>query len=192
MTTLQKLTFRLLFFLSACGQLTKDSQHTGSEIQKVTVAFSGYGCEGECPFQVIAIDSTLKVNYYGGQFAPRLGYFEGNIPKDLWDSIQTRFEKFIKVGIDSTARNRTDHPIVEFQVKTKSRTFSFKENTGKMSDFDKDILYWYINLNKQFSYIQKKDSLHFETTIQYPRMAEMEAQKMLEQNTETDRKKKKK
>ena len=170
MTTLQKLTFGLLLFLSACGQLTKDKQHTGSEIQKVTVAFSGYGCEGKCPFQALAIDSTLKINYYGGQFAPRLGYFEGNISKDLWDSIQTRFDKFIKVGIDSTDRNRTDHPSVEFQVKTKSKMFTFKENTGKMSDSDKDILYWYINLNKQFSSIQKTDSLPFETTIQYPRI----------------------
>jgi hypothetical protein len=167
MMKLLKLAVGLFLVLPSCKQMTNDTQYSGYEIQKVTVAFSGYACEGECPFQALAIDSTLKINYYGGLFAPLKGYFEGNVSKVLWDSVQLYFSKFITVGIDSTDLTRTDHPDVEFQINTKTQNYIFNKNTGKLSDADKAILYWFVNINKQLNTLKPTDSLPFQTSIQY-------------------------
>ena len=52
-----------LIFLS-CGQSEKESKG----INKVTVAFSGLGCDSECPSEILSIDSTLTLCFYGGMF----------------------------------------------------------------------------------------------------------------------------
>lgn len=163
-TTTNILTFVILLTLMACVQTRPDSKG----ISKVTVAFSGYGCESECPFQVFSVDSTLTATFYGGQFADKKGYFKGTISQATWDSIQVRFDKFIVKGIDTTKYRKTDHPDVEFFVHDgfrKHRT-RFNENTGKMTNDDLNILYWFINIASRTD-LNANDSLAFETTLQY-------------------------
>ncbi len=163
-TTTNILTLVILLTLIACGQTRPDSKG----ISKVTVAFSGYGCESECPFEVLSIDNKLTATYYGGQFANRQGYFKGTISQENWDSIQTRFDKFIVEGIDTTKYKKTDHPSVEFFIHDglrKHRT-RFNENTGKMTNEDLDILYWFIKIASRTN-LKDTDSLTFETSWQY-------------------------
>lgn len=163
-TTINILTFVILLTLIACGQ----TQPNSKGISKVTVAFSGYGCESECPFQVFSVDSSLTATFYGGQFADRKGYFKGTVSQATWDSIQVRFDKFIVKGIDTTKYQKTDHPNVEFFIHDglrKHRT-RFHENTGKMTNDDLDILYWFVRIGLRTE-LKTTDSLTFETTLQY-------------------------
>ena len=91
-------TIAILLTLITCGKTRPESKG----ISKVTVAFSGYGCESGCPFQVLSVDEKLNATYYGGPFAERNGYYKGIISQEIWDSIQIRFDKFIIKG--NTAR----------------------------------------------------------------------------------------
>ena len=164
-TTTNILTFVILLTLIACGQTRPNNKG----ISKVTVAFSGYGCESECPFQAFSVDSSLTATFYGGQFANKKGYFKGTVSQATWDSIQIRFDKFIVNGIDTNKCKKTDHPDVEFfihDVFRKHRT-RFNKNTGEMTSDDLDILYWFINIASRTK-LQSTDSLTFETTLQYP------------------------
>jgi hypothetical protein len=168
MTIKYILIFGFIFSLSACGQTIKNEQKKRNSIKKVTVAFSGFGCESECPFQVLSVDKDLKASYYGGQFAENYGYYKGQFSQSIWDSITTRFEKFYNKGIDTTEYFKTDHPNVEFYITDSLGIKYFKENTGKMADTDLRILYWFIKLSSQTKTLKPCDSLIFETTLQYP------------------------
>lgn len=164
-TTTNILIIIFLLALISCGKSRTESKG----ISKITVAFSGIGCEGECPFQVLSVDKNLNAKFYGGQFANKNGYFKGIVSQETWDSIQTRFDKFIVKGIDTIKNEKTDHPNVEFYIhdgfrKHKTR---FYENTGKMSKGDLDILNWFINIASKTNF-KSTDSLTFETSIQFP------------------------
>jgi hypothetical protein len=166
MKTITKLIL-LAVLLAFIGCRDTKSENKGT-ISKVTVAFSGYGCESSCPFEVYSVDNNLNVSFYGGEGAYKNGYFKGKVSKEVWDSIQVRFDKFIVKGIDTTEYKKTDHPDVEFFIhdgfrKHKTR---FAENTGKMTKEDLDILYWFKNIAAKEK-LQSTDSLIFETTLQY-------------------------
>ena len=169
MTTIKHiLTFGFLFSLFACGQTIKNEQIKRNTIKKVTVAFSGFGCESDCPFQVLSVDKDLRATYYGGQFSDNYSYYKGQFLQPTWDSIKTRFDKFYRKGIDTTEYFKTDHPNVEFYITDSLGKKYFKENTGKMTDKDLDILYWFIKLSSQTKTLNPCESLTFETTLQYP------------------------
>ncbi|HEX8549761.1 MAG TPA: DUF6438 domain-containing protein [Cytophagaceae bacterium] len=155
----------LLLNIIACRQTQPES--TG--ISKVTVAFSGYGCESECPFQAFSVDSSLSATFYGDESAGMNGYFQGAISQETWDSIQVRFDKFIVIGLDTVKYRKTDHPEVEFLVRGgfRKHLVRFKENTGIMAEDDLDILYWFVNIASRVS-LNSTDSMSFETTLQYP------------------------
>jgi hypothetical protein len=164
-TTTNILTFAILQTLIACGQTRADREG----ISKVTVAFSGYGCESECPFQALSVDNNLNARFYGGQFANRKGYLKGTVSQATWDSIQVHFDKFLVEGTDPTKYKKTDHPEVEFIIQDgfRKRKTRIKINTGAMSSADLDILYWFINIESRAN-LTNTDSLTFETTLQYP------------------------
>jgi hypothetical protein len=158
------LTFIILLTLIACSRKHPDSKG----ISKVTVAFSGLGCESGCPYQVLSINNKLNATFYGGHFSDKKGYFKGRVSQAVWDSIQVRFDKFIVKGIDTTEHKKTDHPSVEFFIHDGSRKHRtrFNENTGKMKKSDLEILFWFINISSKAN-LKSTDSLTFETTLQY-------------------------
>ena len=136
--------------------------------KKVTVAFSGFGCESECPYEALSVDSSLTIKYYGGEFANKNGYFIGKVSQKTWDSIETKFDKFVLSGIDSLQYENSDQPMVEFYITNKVKKHSFKYNTGKMVTQDVQILKWFMQLSNHAITLNKSDSLTFETTIQSP------------------------
>ncbi len=158
----------LLFVIFSCGETIKNEQTKLSTIKKVTVAFSGFGCEGNCPFQALSVDKELNASYYGGPNANNYGYYKGQFAKSTWDSIINRFDKFCSKGIDTTVYFKTDHPNVEFYITDSLGKNYFKENTGKMTSEDLYILYWFIGLVSKTKTLKSCDSLTFETTLQFP------------------------
>lgn len=156
-----------LIFLTMTGCI--HSLFKTQEISKVTVAFSGFGCESECPFQALSIDNNLTAIFYGGEFADRKDFYKGKVSRATWDSIQTQFYKFIENGIKDADSKRTDHPEVEFYIHNgiQQNPIRFYKNTGDMTTDDKDVLYWFINIASKIN-LENSDSLAFETTYQYP------------------------
>ena len=163
-TIIKVLTFVIVLIFLAC----RESRPYSKGISKVTVAFSGYGCEGECPFQAFSVDNNLNATFFGGQFAGRKGFFKGKVSQSTWDSIQVRFNKFIVKGIDTTEYKKTDHPKVEFFIYDESQKHPkrFIKNTGEMTEEDLDVLYWFINIASRAD-LKVSDSLTFETTLQF-------------------------
>lgn len=156
-----------IFIIFSCKEFDKKERQKISDISKVTVAFTGFGCEGRCPFQALSIDSSLTAQYFGGKYSKKNGFYRGTIDQKEWANIQTRFKKFIEVGIGTTQYQSTDYPGVEFLINTDSKEFRFRENTGKIAKKDLDILYWYIQLVPQINKLKKTDSLAFDTSIQF-------------------------
>ena len=74
------IVFLLIF---SCTQEKKSV----SEISDIEIA-TGY-CHGECPFSAMRVNDKLTINYYGGDFASKKGYFIGKISQSLWDSLTT-------------------------------------------------------------------------------------------------------
>jgi len=85
-----------------------------------------------------------------------------------WDSVKTRFAKFITIGIDTAKYQKTDHPDVELFITDSTKSYHFKENTGKIAENDLEVLYWFINLALETKTLRPTNSLTFETKIQNP------------------------
>lgn len=157
----------ILFLLLACGQNANEKRTKGNSIEKVTVAFSGFGCEGKCPFQALSVNNKFDAFYYGGQFAETKGYYKGRFTQPIWNSIQTRFDKLYYKGIDTTKQFKADLPFVEFYITGDQGKKYFRENAGKMTNEDVNVLYWFIRLRSKAQGLEKCDSLPFETALQY-------------------------
>jgi hypothetical protein len=166
-TTKSILTIGLILSFVSCGETIKNKEKGLHTIQKVTIAFSGYGCEGTCPFKAFSIDQKLGASYYGGPNADKSGYFKGKLTQTIWDSVQIRFDKIYSDGIDTTEYSKTDHPDVELYITTNSNRKYFKKNTGEIIRHDLDILYWFIDLASKTSSLKRCDTLNFETSLQY-------------------------
>ena len=155
-------TILITLFMNCKSDFKKNK--SGAEINKITVAFSGYGCESICPYIAVCIDSSLNVYYYGGRFSELKGYYKGTISKDVWDSIQSKFNKFLIKGIDSTSLGKTDCPSVQFIIHNKQSKKEFINDTGEMTETDLDILYWFAHDLIKNTKLTPTDSINFETT----------------------------
>lgn len=138
-----------------------------SPVRSVTVAFSGFGCETECPNYAICVDSTLNVGYYGGRSTERRGYFQGLVSDEQWDSVQVRFAGFLEHGMDTTSFGRTDHPDFEMIVTGLGRDLHVDNNTGNLTDADQATLYWVMGLIERATELQTVDTMGFATSSQY-------------------------
>jgi len=132
----------------------------------VVFATSGVGCEAECPNEVISIDETGKVKYYGIRYTDSIGYFIGKIEKVTLDSINQNFIHILETGIDTLKGQRTDHPIFEIYIQASENSFNKTINAGKISDEDSKIIRWFRDIKKQVKLQRTKDTLSFETTTQ--------------------------
>ena len=151
----------------SCGQKGSNEHKNENQIKRVTFAISSYGCENGCPAAAVSIDSNLTINYYGGKFSYRKGYFKGKINRTTWDSIQFRFNKFISYGIDTTKLGKTDCPFLEIYITDKKSKHIFKINSGKLAKTDSEILKWFQRI-AETAPLEQTDSLTFETSIQLP------------------------
>jgi Domain of unknown function (DUF6438) len=155
-----------LLLLSSCIQTKRKEQNQNNSVQKITVAFSGYGCESDCPFQALSVDKELNIYYFGGAYSKKNGYYRGRITQTTWENLKIQFFKFYLKGIDTAEGFKTDHPSVEFYITTSLDKKYFKENTGRMVGEDLEILYSFIKLASQTNSLKPCDSLPFETTLQ--------------------------
>ena len=164
-----KTIFQIFFvsiLLVACNQ-NNNINSPNTPITKVSVAFSGAGCEGICVYQALSIDNNLNIQLYNGRNSINYGYYQGQISKEFWDDVQTKFKKLATFGMDTTKYEKTDHPDVEVIISLGKEKRYFKSNTGKIAMEDLKILYLFFEKSKLLPDLKRTDSLNFETTIQY-------------------------
>lgn len=78
--------FALSIILLSCTGQNKYVRHPNN-IYKIV--FAQGGCYFDCPSESVSIDSSLQIMYRGVEFVDRVGYFQGSISAESWDSIQT-------------------------------------------------------------------------------------------------------
>lgn len=81
-----------------------------------SIEFSSSLCYGSCPAIAIKIDKGLNLNFWGGKYSDKQGYFKGQISKSQID----RFENLIRIANieknDSEYEPPIDAPYVELII----------------------------------------------------------------------------
>lgn len=147
--------------ISACNS----PKQRRNEITKITVATGG--CFGNCPLTAVSIDSSLVYNYYGGQFAKKKGYYLGHISKKLWDTLNMKMEHIHYKELhykNHTADDQELEIIVHYGAKVKRVV----AEDADLPDSVTKVLYWIANSYKQVKLEPFKDTIKFETRVQYP------------------------
>lgn len=156
--------FAVLFAVLWSGCKEKKKAHY---ITKLTVAAGG--CFGNCAFAAVEIDSSLSFKYYGGEFAGRKGYYLGHISKGYWDTLNVELKKLDVETMDTLYEDAVDGLEEEFVLNTeggKKKHIVARGGSmpGVLSKFINNTLQHYKNIELT----KVKDTLDFETKIQYP------------------------
>jgi hypothetical protein len=162
------LLFFLIFVLVCCKQKTKQI----NEITKVEMATGS--CFGPCQFTAISIDSSLQYKYYGGALLPGKkrevlkGYYVGKITTSFWDSLNVELEKLRFKELDTLKENSSDGQPIELIIHYQNKVKRIRTEFGNLPDTIRDVLPWISESYKRVKLQPIKDSIKFETTIQYP------------------------
>jgi hypothetical protein len=57
------------------------------------IVLSTSGCYGTCPIVNIVVNSNGDIVYFGERYATKIGFFSGNIPKELYQRLQDNYRK---------------------------------------------------------------------------------------------------
>jgi hypothetical protein len=161
----QSLIFCILAELMSCK--TNKLENKTYEISRI--AFASGGCYGACPLLAIEIDSSLNYKFYGGRYSDMPGYYVGKISQELWDSINTKFEKVDFKHLDTSYQFSVDD--------LATQTIIFYSNTRKIVNAQSaslpgavdSLLTWLMYSYRKVKLVESKDSLTFYSTMQYPK-----------------------
>lgn len=120
------LTFISLFF--GCKRQEKQK----NEITKIYIA-TGL-CYGYCPIQSVEIDSSLTVKYYGKNYAKKKGFYIGKITPEVWDSINSRFERIKFKELDSVNNHSIDDPPVYLKINYNNQVKKVRAQSSSLPD----------------------------------------------------------
>lgn len=136
------------------------------------IVFATGECKGTCALQAIEIDSTLSYKYFGGRHAIKQGYYKGSITRDLWDSINAKFEKENFVKWDSSYKESFDNWPGEMVLYHSGKRKHILLMDSDLPDSLRKLFYWMAEIPKRIVLIQTTDSLQFETWVQngFPRI----------------------
>lgn len=107
-TTLSVLLFVVLFSCSD-NQVNKNQY-----ISRIVYATGG--CFGQCPIQVIDIDSSLTFHYQGVKFTKDTGLFKGIISVDFWNELNKNLKENDFKKLDSNYFQSVDDQSIEIMI----------------------------------------------------------------------------
>jgi hypothetical protein len=99
---LKTLTKDSLVLLNTAGERLTFLRHTYKDENTEdinVIALSSSGCFGTCPIINIIIDSNGAVTYYGERYIDKIGFFEGQITKEMFNRIRADFKKSAIKGL---------------------------------------------------------------------------------------------
>ena len=157
------LSFTILTLFFSCDNNKTRKQN---EIQRVV--FATGGCFGNCPVQVIDIDSSLIVKYHGIKYTDNTGYFIGNITAEFWDSLNIKLEKANYKQLDSSYEHSVDDLSTEIYIYYNNKVKHIHGQSSSLPDSVMKVYQWLITEIKQFKMKQTEDSLNFPTIMEKP------------------------
>jgi hypothetical protein len=156
----------LLAILSSC----KEPIPRKNEITEVEVA-TGW-CFGPCQFTALTVDSSLKLQYYGGRLLPGSwrktlqGYYEAKINRGLWDTLNMKLEHVKYKRLD-TARNwGADAQHLEVIIHYGSGVKHIKFTEGSFPDSVETVFRWIDSSYKSVVLHHIRGPIQFETVLQ--------------------------
>jgi len=148
-----------------CSRKKADKRH--NEITRVV--FATGGCFGPCPYQIIDLDSSLKFKYHGVRYSDTLGFYAGTIEKNLWDSLNIRFEDINYKKLDTVYNYSMDDMATEiFIYYGKNKIKHINAQSASLPDSVKNVYDWLMKVIKNLKFENRIDSVVFPTQIQTP------------------------
>jgi hypothetical protein len=132
------------------------------------LSFSNSNCFGKCPAMACEIDSSGKINFLGGTFSGKTGYFTGTVSQDYFRKLNS-VVSYIHFKNDTSAFPLpTDAPSNEISISTNNKNFYF---TGYGFDYPNKLRELYVLLlhipeNSNLSPV--RDTPDFKTRLHYP------------------------
>jgi hypothetical protein len=154
-----KVTGDSLILVNAEGKELIFLRHVYKEENSVNIdviALSSSGCFGTCPIVNIIIDSTGGVTFYGERYIDKIGFFEGQIAKERFERIRSKFKQ-ADIG-----KLQQDYSVGWTDDETISTTFVSKgEIVNSIEDYGEagpDELVWgYTSLRYLFQDLELKE-----------------------------------
>jgi len=157
------------YFLSAMLAITilscNKPVHKQYEITKVELATSG--CLGTCASTAISLDTSLDFKYYGDRFAHIKGYYTGKITNSLWDTLVLKLTSINYKELHDY-NGPVDDQGIELIIHYRNQVKRITAESTIIPDTLKQTIKWIQNIYKLVRLHPLKDSIKFETTIQYP------------------------
>ncbi len=157
--------FGLILGLFFCLVGCKNCNHRQNHINKIEIAAGGGILRA--PVIGLILDSSLSLKYYGGLYAKRQGFFEGKVDKPFWDSLTYKFEKIRIKSADTTRNYVLDAEQAEAIIVIGNYKIHVYHIIGDNRDSITNFLLWTLNAYKGIVLQKLKDSVKFETTIQF-------------------------
>ncbi len=120
---MKSIIFSFIFLLS----LNISAQTKTNKITKIILG-SGYCtcCMGECPIEIVEIDSTLSYSFYTEMYGENISLSKGNTSQEMWDTFSFELEKYNskRLGYKKPFHLVKGHPIaIQVFRGTKSKIF---------------------------------------------------------------------
>lgn len=144
--------------LPACGKVRHN------EISSIGFA-TGY-CHGECAFSALSVDSSLKYNYFGGDYAQKKGFYTGRISKEFWDTLNVKLEELNYKQLDSAYQHTVDDQSMELIIHYGNRTKHVRAQSGSLPDSLIKMFIWLAHTYKKVRLENATGPIRFETTEQ--------------------------
>lgn len=157
----------LLFVgLAACSPPIDHKRN--NEISKVCLATAG--CMSYCPLEAVQIDSSGRIEFYGGLYSKRQGYYTGILPRAFLDTLNLKLDPLDYTTMDTTNRLAEDGLSTEVVIYRHGhrKHFYFTMDRGLEQDSLSSAVSWVFHLAQGMALTPSKDTLRFETTFQVP------------------------
>jgi hypothetical protein len=160
-----------LILLTACHK----QERIKNEISKIEVATGD--CYGPCQLTAVSIDSSLILNYYGGDtpFTEPVsdtvklrGYFTGKISKAFLDTLNKKLNLIQYQQLDSAYQHSVDDQSLEVIIYYKGKVKHVRAQSASLPEKVRETIYWIANIYKRVKLTPVNDPISFHTTEQNP------------------------
>lgn len=159
----------LIAVLSSCKKHTSRK----NEITEVEVA-TGW-CFGPCQLTALKVDSSLKLQYYGGHLLPAIpgfrrktlqGYYEANVSQGFWDTLNMKLEHIKYKRLDTVRNWVADSQNIEVIIHYGKDVKHIKFTGASFPDSVETVFRWIDSSYKAVALHHIKGPIKFETVLQ--------------------------
>ena len=145
---------------------TKKAEKRNNEITRIV--FATGGCYGHCPIQVIDMDSSLKFKYQGLEYSKYIGYYEGKINQELWDSLNIELERINYNQLDTIYSHSVDDLSTEIYIYHKNGVKHIYAQSLSLPKNVENFYEWFLERIQKLEMKSTNNEFNFHTTTEKP------------------------